>query len=105
MRSNKLIEKVLLNFPDTRNSDRQLILKVWEIQGLFLSETQKNIFSSLMSSETIRRTRQRFQAKGQYLASDEVSNARRYKSYEVTQNAPTASPERLSELVEQTRFI
>lgn len=105
MRINQTIEQVLTNHPEARNSDRYLILKVWESYGLELTPAQKDKFMDCPSAESIRRTRQLLQAKGKYLASEHVSDVRRYKALEVQQNAPIASPERLGTLIEQVRFV
>ncbi len=51
-----LIRKILSEFPETRNDDRELILKVWEAQGLKLSSYQAKLFKRVFSPETIRRT-------------------------------------------------
>lgn len=101
MKLNNTIEHVLTNYPEARDSDRYLILKVWEAYGLYLSEDQKDRFIACPSTESIRRTRQRLQERGKYKASDRVSRHRRIKSYVMQQNAPKASPERLGELVER----
>lgn len=101
MKLNKTIEHVLTNYPEARDSDKYLILKVWEAYGLYLSESQKDKFMGCPSTESIRRTRQKLQEQGKYRASERVSRHRRIKSYIVQQNAPTATPERLGTIVER----
>ena len=69
----KIVERVLKMYPQTRSSDRLLILKVWEMQGFGASETQKKfLLTKATSTESIRRTRQKFQQHGKYEASEEV---------------------------------
>ena len=101
MKLNNTIEHVLTNYPEARDSDRYLILKVWEAYGLYLSESQKDKFMGCPSTESIRRTRQKLQERGKYKASERVSRHRRIKSYVVQQNAPIASPEHLGEIIER----
>lgn len=101
MKLNNTIEHILSNYPEARDSDRYLILKVWEAYGLYLSEAQKDKFMSCPSTESIRRTRQKLQERGKYKASERVARQRRIKSYIVQQNAPTASIERLGDIVER----
>ena len=101
MKLNNIIERILSNHPETRDSDRYLTLKVWEAYGLYLSESQKDKFLHCPSTESIRRTRQKLQEQGKYRASERVSTHRRIKSYVVQQNAPKATPSYLGDLVEQ----
>jgi len=70
------VEKVLSNSKEARNSDKELILQVWEACGLVLDEKQREIWKKLPSSESIRRTRQKFQEEGKYTADHEVIKAR-----------------------------
>lgn len=50
-----------------RSKDRELILAIWEQEGLVLTEEQKRKFLKVSSPESIRRTRQKIQERGQYL--------------------------------------
>lgn len=70
------VESVLQVSHDARNSDRALILQVWAECGLVLDEKQREIWRNLPSSESIRRTRQKFQECGEYLADKEVQEGR-----------------------------
>jgi len=64
-----------------RDSDKKLLLKVWETEGLFLTEAQRDKFFQCSTAESI--TRARRALKHKYTASDEVDNARfeKYKEY------------------------
>ena len=73
-----VIEKVLREYPNTRNSDKELILQVWEQQGLVLNETQRRFFlEKVIPPETIRRNRQKLQEKGLYPSDQAIARARR----------------------------
>lgn len=74
-----IVEKLLRDNPSLRDSDKRLLLEVWEMQGLFFSETQKTRFMEFCSTpETI--TRARRDAVKKYPASHEVTEER-YKKF------------------------
>ena len=81
----KVIE-ILEHSQSARNSDKDLILQVWESCGLILDEKQKEIWKNLPSSESIRRTRQKLQELGKYKADHEIIKAREEnrKNMEIT---------------------
>ena len=60
----ELVESVLRDFPETRDSLKSLLLKVWEIQGLKLSEEQKIQFMRCTDPITLRRRQQEIQNDG-----------------------------------------
>lgn len=64
--SEKFIALILKDNEKAREDDRELILAVWEKQGLRLTEQQKYMFRKVMSPETIRRSRQKIQEFGFY---------------------------------------
>lgn len=101
MKVTPIVKRVLRDNPGTRNSDRELLLVVWEEMGFYLSENQRAKFKDLPSTETIRRIRQKLQEGGEFVATNKVAQVRRFKSYEVQQNVPEAKPERLEHLIEQ----
>lgn len=72
----KLVTKILTENPECRNSDKELQIKAWEHQGLYLTPSQKNIFRQTISTETIRRTRQKLQEQGLFQPTTEVKKAR-----------------------------
>ena len=76
--NNKLVEQCLATDKRCRQDDKWLILQVWRRTGLSLTPDQERIFLSkkLPSTETIRRTRQKLQEEGKYLAPKEVQEAR-----------------------------
>jgi hypothetical protein len=78
MQINNKVERVLADEAETRANDRALIMKVWEFEGLHLSETQKRLFLEKVSSpESVRRTRQKLQEAGHYLPSKKVQEFRK----------------------------
>lgn len=69
------VEQVLERRPETRDSDKKLLMQIWENEGLFLSETQKQTFINKCSTaESITRARRKLKTK--YPASKEVTEAR-----------------------------
>lgn len=95
-----LIEQVLAVKPITRSSDKHLILAVWHLLGLHLTEDQRATFMGLPSSETIRRVRQKLQEQGKFPPVEKVGRERRTRSLQVQQSIPQASPERVEKLVQ-----
>lgn len=103
IKTSQIVEWALKHFPDTRNSDEELLIKIWEQQGMHLTQIQK---SKLRNGEvslprSIERCRRILQAKGMYEATDKVQKDRVFKSAQVQQNAPSATPERLTDVVEE----
>jgi hypothetical protein len=100
MRANVIIEGVLRDHPDSRSSDKELYILVWEQFGFFMSESQKAKFRELPSSETIRRVRQKLQEEGKYTAAERVRRHRNRKSQEVQQRMPTTKSDKVEPLLE-----
>lgn len=97
MKVSKLVEQCLRDLPDTRDSDRKLLIAVWERQmGQQMHPNLKEfIMHKAFSPESIRRTRQKFQEQGMYKASDKVDQARFDKFRQVKHNVASSSPEQL----------
>lgn len=72
----KRVESILSNYPVTRNSDIELILRVWELEGVQLNPRVRAMIKECTAPETIRRVRQKFQEEGKYLASKKVEEQR-----------------------------
>lgn len=82
---NSLIERALSNYPETRNSDRKLMLAVWFLQDPDYMRHFKEFFQDkAISPETIRRKRQKLQEDGRYPA-DETVNEFRYQKFQQAQ--------------------
>lgn len=72
-----LVEKALQKWPETRNSDKKLILAVWYLQNPDYELDFRNFFQNkAISPETIRRQRQKLQEQGLYRADEEVEEKR-----------------------------
>lgn len=80
MKINDKVENLLRSEQRYRDSDKALLLAVWDIEGFYLSDSQKKIFmDKCTSTETI--TRARRALKGKYPASERVDN-RRFEKYQ-----------------------
>lgn len=70
-----IVEKMLRDIPSLRDSDKRLMLAIWENEGLTLSETQKSAFMDRCTTpETI--TRARRDAVKKYPASSKIEEER-----------------------------
>lgn len=94
-----IVERVLSNSENARNSDKELIIEVLEQLGMDFTERELHIIRSV-NFESIRRMRQKLNEQGKYLPRPEVARQRRLKSMIVQQNAPQAKPEYLNKLVD-----
>ena len=72
----QLVALCLKDFPETRENDRTLMLRVWDLQGFRLPKKLINFFYKIYSPETIRRCRQKIQSEGLYRA-DPLKTAKR----------------------------
>jgi len=88
------VEHFLKNYQLARNSDKFLIMKIWEKQGLILSPEQQDIFMSknLACAESIRRTRQKLQEGGKYPANDKIWLERHKKEDDMRQQIQSVKP-------------
>lgn len=94
-----MIKSILRNNPQARASDRVLIIEVLQHLGADLSEYQISKIKSV-NFESVRRTRQKIQERGEYLPDESVQKARYHKSLIMQQNAPTAKPERVEHIAQ-----
>ena len=74
-----LVRQILSQFPETRNDDKELIIRAWEAQGLILSFYQKQKLRTIFSNETIRRSRQKIQEEGLFPPDEKTRRGRRLK--------------------------
>lgn len=85
LETSKIVERILRDNPDARNSDKILRYEVWEYQGFRLNDTQKRFyFEKLIDPETIRRTRQKLQERGLYPSDKAVKKRREELAREVS---------------------
>lgn len=101
MRANVIIKRVLDSHPETRSSDRELYIKVWEEFGFYMSESQKAKFRELPPSETIRRIRQKLQEQGKYPALETVRKHRKSKGMQMRQQMPSLKAHKIEPLLDQ----
>jgi hypothetical protein len=99
MRVKDKVARILDQKPEARDNDKLLMLQVWEIEGFYLSDKQREAFMRISSPESIRRMRQKFQEEGQYLASPEVDE-KRYQMYVETKDAIQSAPSAISWLAD-----
>lgn len=66
-KAEQLVAYCLKNYPECRENDRTLMLKVWSLQGFRFPKNLVNFFYKVYSPETIRRSRQQIQSEGLYL--------------------------------------
>jgi hypothetical protein len=95
MRVKDKVERVLSLKPETRDNDKLLMLYVWQIEGLNLSENQLKKWKEVSSPESIRRMRQKMQEDGMYRASEKVEE-QRYQMYVETKDAISQAPQAVS---------
>lgn len=101
MRTSNLVEWVLKNKEQPRNSDIELIIDVWQEQGLYLTEQQKQTLRRECSKpETIRRIRQKLQQDGKYLANSTVRSERKWLGMRAQQNFPTTTVDKVENLTQ-----
>jgi hypothetical protein len=84
-----LVERALTAWPETRDSDRKLILAVWWLQDNDYEQHFRSFFlNKAIMPDTITRCRRKLQEQGKYPASKEVENARFNKFKAVREAAP-----------------
>lgn len=98
-RTGLLVREVLIESEEARNWDNILIAGVLEKMGFTMTLEQYIIFINA-NFESIRRTRQKFQEQGMFVATDGVIKQRRAKANQMQQVMPNTKPERVSEIVE-----
>lgn len=95
----RIVEQALRDYPETRNSDKKLIIKVWELQmGKPMNQAYIDFFvNQAMFPDTITRVRRKLQESGRYSASKEVDKQRFKKFQQVKEVAPrTNDPDQLN---------
>lgn len=102
MKMGYIVEQSLANNLEARNSDKILLMDVWDKLGFGLSESQRQRFMRMPSAETITRIRRKLQEKGEYPATKKIKKTRELKSMVVQQNMPTASVKTAERVLEET---
>jgi hypothetical protein len=76
------VQNILENLPETKDSDKKLLLAYWEQQGLCLNQTQRERFMTCTSAETITRARRALKpVTGIGLTSVDVERFNKYVEY------------------------
>lgn len=102
---NTTVSKLLEHNQDLRDDDKKLILAVYRDLGLELTDHQERVMLTLPAQESITRLRRKLQSDGLYPASKGVRKFREQKAMVVEQNAPTASSERLEQVLDNDQLI
>lgn len=96
----KRVLYLLHHYPETRSSDKVLILRFLEKLGIDLTEDQVEVLMSV-NLESITRARRKIQEDGRYPATPEVQAERQQKAGDVRQIAPRADVEQLTNTIER----
>ncbi len=105
MKVSKVVEQVLSTSREARNSDKELLLRVMERFGLFLSESQRQKFLAMPQFETIRRIRQKIQESGKYLADQTIRRERTFKGLSMQQQSPNLNQDRVERVIDTPKAI
>lgn len=98
------VERILREWPETRDSDNKLIVAFFQLRGANFTRKQMDLLESV-SFESIRRSRQKIQEEGRYPATERVKKARKFKAMRVQQIAPKASPNYLQQTINDTKAM
>lgn len=82
------VKRVLRDYPETRDSDTELIFQVWEVYGLELTPEQKSIAKAIPKTESITRCRRKLQEQGLYKAKRQVERVRKQKASMIREQIP-----------------
>jgi hypothetical protein len=98
-RTQQLVERSLQTWPETRDSDRKLMLAVWYLQDNNYRDHFKQFFlHTAITPETITRMRRKLQEQGKYPASKAIED-QRYKKFVGMKNYGSYSPETIGEVI------
>jgi len=79
-----VVEETLRDYPQTRGSDKRLILEVWQKEGLILSQEQEDFISAMCSSpESITRVRRKVNEGGLYRPTRDIEYQRKAEEEKV----------------------
>lgn len=92
MKVTQQVEAILKESRMARNSDRHLMIKFMQQNGMGLTPHQESVFLLLPSLESVRRVRQKLQENGKYPADQKIARERDFKSMRMQQITPGATP-------------
>lgn len=78
---------ILRDVPETRSSDKELLLAYWETEGLYLTPHQQRLFRQCTTPESVTRQRRQIQADGEFPANSNVRQRRKELEDEMVQEA------------------
>jgi len=95
------VERALSSWPETRDSDKKLILAVWWLQDNDYEQHFRKFFKeTAIMPDTITRCRRKLQENGKYSASPQVDEARFNKFRQVVMAAPVSEAEYIMNIFE-----
>lgn len=97
MKVTQQVENILKASKAARNSDKELFIIYAQKFGLDLDARQIQRLRDMPSFETLRRVRQKIQEGGKYKADKVVEESRKFKSFQMQQQAPRFTPEGLEQ--------
>lgn len=105
MRVLDIVEGILKQSRESRNSDKELFIRFMENFGIHLDPTQKSIFKSMPHLESVRRIRQKLQEQGKYQADQKIGANRRFKGYSMQQRAPKVKAQDIEKIIEASHAV
>lgn len=105
MKVTPIVEDILRNHANARNSDRALFLHFMQKQGMELTRRQVEIFRDMPSLESVRRIRQKLQEQGKFEADTVVKTERSRKAMVLNQAAPAYNAENISRTINTPRVL
>lgn len=79
------VDQILAYAPETRDSDKKLLLAYYAHMGLHLDPAQRAKFMELPSPDTITRARRKIQESGRFQPAKEIKDERAMREGEVRQ--------------------
>lgn len=112
MTTSQIVEEILRDSVQARNSDVELQLLFFERVGVNLTPLQESAIRDCPSLETLTRVRRKIQEDvpekgivGRYKASETVRKERRHKSLRMQQMTPKLKPEGIAKVMEQPPVV
>lgn len=82
------VKQVLRDYPETRDSDTELVARVWEMYGLEFTPEQRRLITVIPKTESITRCRRKLQEQGLYKAKRQVERIRKQKASMIREHIP-----------------
>ena len=98
------VENILRFVPQTRSSDKELLIIYMQKCGMELTDKQMEVFRDMPSLESIRRVRQKLQEEGKYPASKEIEEHRYSKYQETTGSIGVINADQTADIINGRRI-